>query len=481
MLHLLNAVATEGTTMAHRFAQIAFTPAVRALQAAAGSRESYAGMDADEDHNHRLGEVESAFITARDSFYMASVGETGWPYVQHRGGPAGFMKVLDAGTLGFADYAGNRQYVSMGNLGHDERVALLFMDYVHRRRLKLLGRVRLVPSHDLDTLARLEDDDYRAPVERGVLIHVEAFDWNCPQHITPRFTRAEMSSMAGNPRKEVIPTVTGPSGDPPQTPLGNGEISLVVSGIRQLTPRVRAFELRHPDGGELPPVTAGAHLRLPIRLTDGEEVLRHYSIASDPGRRDAWEIAVLRQSDTGASGAVHAGFGLGTRLRVSTPANHFTLHEDDRPAILIAGGIGITPIKAMALTLDARGTPLELHYAGRHRREMAYGEDLRRVLGARMRVYPSTEGGVMDVRAVVEDAAPDAVFYVCGPTRLMDAVLATGAAAGITPERLRFERFEAGVPDGARPVRVELGRSGRAIDVAADETILDALLTLMHL
>ena len=111
---------------------------------------------------------------------------------QHRGGPKGFMRVLDSpSTIGFADFSGNRQYVSLGNFRLNDRVALFFMDYASRRRLKLMGRIQLVPETDWETLAKLEVTGYRARVERGFLIRVEAFDWNCPQHITPRYTEAK--------------------------------------------------------------------------------------------------------------------------------------------------------------------------------------------------------------------------------------------------------------------------------------------------
>lgn len=185
--------------MAHHFARIAFTAEVRRAQAEHGSRDSYARLDEGETRNDRLGALEAGFIAARDSFYMATVNAAGWPYVQHRGGPAGFVRVLDDHTLGFADFAGNRQYVSLGNLRGDDRVSLFFMDYANRRRLKLFGRVRVVPDNDLGTLARLEDNSYRARVERGFLIRVEAFDWNCPQHITPRFTEAEWTARTQHP------------------------------------------------------------------------------------------------------------------------------------------------------------------------------------------------------------------------------------------------------------------------------------------
>ncbi len=183
--------------MGHRYAQIGWTPTVKRLQEDNGSRQRYAAMESREDYNHRLTQREASFIAGRDSFYMASVGETGWPYLQHRGGPAGFVKVLDERTIGFADYRGNRQYMSTGNLLRDERVSLFFMDYPDRRRLKMFGRVRIVDPAERDTLAQLEDPAYGARVERGFLIRVEGFDWNCPQHITPRYTLEQIEALAG--------------------------------------------------------------------------------------------------------------------------------------------------------------------------------------------------------------------------------------------------------------------------------------------
>lgn len=181
--------------MGHKFAEIAFTSEVKRVQEEQGSRASYAKMEAREDSHHVLGEVEAAFIGARDSFYMATVSETGWPYVQHRGGPAGFVKVLSEKTLGFADFRGNRQYISVGNLKSDDRVSLFFMDYSSKTRLKLLGRARQITLDDTATLEQLALPDYRARVERGLIIEVEAFDWNCPQHITSRYTSGEVDRL----------------------------------------------------------------------------------------------------------------------------------------------------------------------------------------------------------------------------------------------------------------------------------------------
>lgn len=178
--------------MGHRFAEIAFTDTVKKVQEALGSRRSYARMEASPDVHDELGPDEREFIGLRDSFYMASVSETGWPYVQHRGGPAGFVRVLDKKTIGFADFSGNRQYISVGNVMKDDRVALFFMDYRNQARLKILGRATLVTPGDEATLDRLKVQGYKARVERGFVVRIEGFDWNCPQHITQRFTLPEI-------------------------------------------------------------------------------------------------------------------------------------------------------------------------------------------------------------------------------------------------------------------------------------------------
>lgn len=432
--------------MAHSYHDIAFTPTILDLQTRAGSRDNYAAMSEGGRYAHRLTDREADFIALRDSFYMASVSESGWPYVQHRGGPRGFMKVLDERTIGFADYSGNRQYVSTGNFMHDDRVSLFFMDYPNRRRLKMLGRVRIVGPSETDVIERLEDPDYAVQIERAFLITVEGFDWNCPAHITPRFTeqeiRATVETLAEeNRRLKDELDQRAAAGDVDQV-LGNGALELVVSGVRQLTPDVRAFELRHPAGAELPPVTPGAHLKLPVRLAGGELTERHYSIASNPARRDAWEIAVLRDGrGRGGSKAVHAGYGIGTRIRIDPPENHFGLHEDQRPAVLIAGGIGITPIKAMAQALQARGADFCLHYAGRSRGDMAYRDRLERQLGERLRIYGKLDGERLDLEAVLRDAPADAIVYLCGPERLLAGVMAAARAVGFPREQIRSERF----------------------------------------
>lgn len=189
--------------MSHRYADIAFTPTIRALQEQMDSRELYARMDAIPDKFHRFRDREIDFLRQRDSFYMATVTEDGWPYIQHRGGPAGFIKVLDEQTLGFADYSGNRQYITTGNLINNTRVSLFFMDYPQRKRMKLLGRAEALTLED-ERLAQLADPDYDARIERGFLIHLAAFDWNCPQHITPRYTEQDVQQRINQAVQDVL-------------------------------------------------------------------------------------------------------------------------------------------------------------------------------------------------------------------------------------------------------------------------------------
>jgi uncharacterized protein len=179
--------------MTHNFGSLVFTPVVKALQERYGSRGPYARTEQGAASPDRLGPRESAFIAERDSFYVASVGESGWPYVQHRGGPKGFLRVIDDRTVAYADFAGNKQFISAGNVTADDRLALIMVDYPGQTRLKILGRAEILDGPAAaGWIERVADPGYEARPERVFVIHVEAFDWNCPQHITPRFTEAQI-------------------------------------------------------------------------------------------------------------------------------------------------------------------------------------------------------------------------------------------------------------------------------------------------
>jgi predicted pyridoxine 5'-phosphate oxidase superfamily flavin-nucleotide-binding protein len=181
--------------MTHRFADITFTDSVKAAQERYGSRQQNARLQNDWGPNDKLTSKEIEFIEQRDSFYLATVNEEGWPYVQHRGGPTGFLSVLGEAELTYADFRGNKQLISAGNLTNNNRCSLILMDYANRRRLKILGRMRMQDSNGsgIGQTTKRSLGDYKATVERTVFIDVVAFDWNCPQHITPRYTETEFA------------------------------------------------------------------------------------------------------------------------------------------------------------------------------------------------------------------------------------------------------------------------------------------------
>ncbi|CAE6731986.1 Pyridoxamine 5\\'-phosphate oxidase-related FMN-binding [Nitrospira defluvii] len=185
----------EGKAMARKYLHMTMTESVRRAQ------QQYYGHAAtitDVHERDPLSDAEAQFIADRDSFYLGSVSETGWPYVQHRGGPKGFLKVLDPATLAFADYRGNRQLLSTGNLFANDQVALFLMDYKNRERLKILGHARVEDVRDHSALAvRLTQGDSQPKAERIVIIEVVSYDWNCPKYITPRYSIDEVEELVG--------------------------------------------------------------------------------------------------------------------------------------------------------------------------------------------------------------------------------------------------------------------------------------------
>jgi uncharacterized protein len=182
--------------MTDRYLEIATSDAVKELQERWGSRSAHCRLESGPLTSNQLGPEEIAFIEAQDSFFLASLNDSGWPYIQHRGGPPGFLKVLGNNRLGFPDFKGNRQYLSFGNILKNPRVSLFLIDYPARTRLKIFGHAKLVEGDSLpDALRKIENDPGATPIERGIIVQVEAFHWNCPKYIVPRFTEAQVRTV----------------------------------------------------------------------------------------------------------------------------------------------------------------------------------------------------------------------------------------------------------------------------------------------
>ena len=189
--------------VSHQFvSDIAFTPAVKDVQSRLGSRNGYANMERGRGWGDRITDDLRDFIAQRDSFYLGTASADGQPYIQHRGGPPGFLRVLDDQTLTFADFSGNRQYVSVGNLSENTQAFIFLMDYANQRRVKIWGTAKVVED-DPALLERLADSEYAGNPERAFVFHVEAWDVNCPQHITQRFTREEISTEVEQLQRRV--------------------------------------------------------------------------------------------------------------------------------------------------------------------------------------------------------------------------------------------------------------------------------------
>lgn len=181
---------------------VAFTPAVKSIQARLGSRDSYHRMEEGSGWSSKITPDLEQFIAQRDSFYLGTASSDGQPYIQHRGGPPGFLRVLDDSTLAFADFTGNRQYISAGNLSENDQVSIFLMDYPNRRRVKIWGRARVIEDDD-SLLEALSDDAYAARPEREIAITVDAWDANCPQHITPRYSESEVKARLGELQERI--------------------------------------------------------------------------------------------------------------------------------------------------------------------------------------------------------------------------------------------------------------------------------------
>jgi predicted pyridoxine 5'-phosphate oxidase superfamily flavin-nucleotide-binding protein len=212
--------------MTTKYRDITFTTAVRRAQT-----EYYggAGTITNAPERDRLGEAEAEFISLRDSFYLGSISENGWPYIQHRGGPQGFLRVINETTLAFADYKGNRQLLSTGNISANNRVALFLMDYKNRERLKILGNARVQDARlHPELVVQITDPKMRRTVERLVYVEVVSFDWNCQKYITPRFSLEEVEQLVGPLRMRIVELEAALRAGKPDWPMVNQQAAHVL-------------------------------------------------------------------------------------------------------------------------------------------------------------------------------------------------------------------------------------------------------------
>ncbi|MCB1934425.1 MAG: pyridoxamine 5'-phosphate oxidase family protein [Nitrosomonas sp.] len=465
--------------MPHPYVKRLFTDPVKKVQEEYGVRELGQQLEDSPVAHDVFAERERTFIETRDSFYMATVNSEGWPYVQHRGGPKGFLRVIDNKTIAFPDFRGNDQYISMGNLRSSNKISLILMDYPNRRRLKILGYCKVVTEREnLMQVAELETEGYGYAAHRAMIVTLDSFDWNCPQHIVPRYTQAEIK--ASFPQPDIswtnlsLPTIQDVE------KFEGAVMPVEVTGICKRAENISEFILSPLNDSSITP-DAGSHIRIAVRSHDGQIKTNAYSLINGPEQNAAVHIAILRETDGGGgSRFMHDVPRVGDHLYIQPPKNDFPLVENAEHTILIAGGIGITPILSMARTLSASGDSLEIHYTARTHKSMAFKQQVADIASDNSHFYFSREEPVvrLDLEDILSEPKIGIHIYACGPKVLIDAVITIAEVKGWPKNQIHFELF--GNPlarqDSDKPIEVELRKSGKTVHVASDQSVLDVLL-----
>jgi len=262
--------------------------------------------------------------------------------------------------------------------------------------------------------------------------------------------------------------------------MARPNFNVQVAAIRQVSDRVREYLLTTIDGSPLPTYSAGSHIAVHTVSRERGLIVRHYSLIGgntlEDDARNTYRIAVQREDPARGSAHIHATFEIGTRLQIGPPTNNFPLDRRDQNVLLIAGGIGITPIFSMARSLQRRRCDYRAFYAGRHASSMAYHSELGGLAGERVRFHHSDSQGHPDIEALLQSQPRGTSVYVCGPKSMIETTHAAAARLGWAPERIRSERFTAAISGDAKPFTVRLQRSGKTVQVGSDVSILDALI-----
>jgi hypothetical protein len=401
-----------------------------------------------------LDDRQRNWIAAADTLFVASAHPGQGADASHRGGRPGFVQIVDDSRLRVPDYSGNSMFNTLGNFESYPHAGLAFLDFEQGRLLQLAGRP--VIRWDLD-------DPQQHTGGTGRFWDFEVELWR----------ESELSFQLQWELIDFSPFNPAPL-------EGEDQLVLQVVEVHQETDRTKRFRLRASDDAELPAFEPGAHL--PVSLpaaADGELFLRHYSILSDPGERAYYDIAVLRESSSrGGSRYLHDTLGSGDPLIALPPKNAFPMHRSARHSILIAGGIGITPILSMLRQHVRDRDSFELHHSAQRWSDLVFRTDIEALAGDRANFYATRESD--GSRIPLDDllAAPEADthVYVCGPRRLIVAVRDSARANGWNDEQIHFESFGAARLSDDHAITVELVRSGKSINVPADRTILESLL-----
>ena len=426
-------------------------------------RRDWKILDANEQHTatastfgKELNETQKTLIENADTLFVASAHPEHGVDASHRGGHPGFVHIINNQQLRIPDFAGNSMFNTLGNFTSYPYAGLVFIDFEHGRLLQLTGKAEIL--WDMDDPQK----------ETGGTRRYWQFDITSWQESTLpyRFAWELLDESPHIPELQRYLNV-------------NETLSLQVERIQQETDRVKSFRLRAADGNELPEVLPGAHLQLKVKLPDGSDAKRHYSLLNHPDDRSSYEIGVLKEPQgRGGSLYLHEHIQEGDVLEIQLPKNAFPMATSANHSILIAGGIGITPILSMMHALSSANLSFEMHYSARTYSGLAFRDRIERIAGDNANFYASKEpnGQRLDLKKLLATSKPGSHVYVCGPRGMINAVREGAAEQGWPSTHIHFESFGAQPLANDKAIRVHLYKSNKTVNVPADRSILDTLL-----
>jgi len=402
-----------------------------------------------------LNETQQALIKNADTLFVGSAHPSHGVDASHRGGHPGFVHIINNQQLRIPDYSGNSMFNTLGNFTSYPYAGLVFIDFDRGRLLQLTGRPEILwdaddPQGETGGTQRYWQFDITLWQESVLPYRMdwEFFDYS--PHIPEQ-------------RKAVT----------------ENKLSLIIEQIKQQSEHVKSFRLRAPDGGVLPEFQPGAHIQVKVRLPDNSQTYRHYSLLSSPDDREHYEIAVLKETDgRGGSRYMHEQINESDDIEIRPPKNEFPIVGNPDHSILIAGGIGITPILSMVHELASDKQSFELHYSSRTYEGLAFRERIEQLAGDKAHFYASREprSQRLDLEKLLSTPRTGVHIYFCGPRRMITAIRDTAEAQGWPAAQIHFESFGAQPTADDQPIHVTLARSNKTITVPANQTILEALL-----
>ncbi|MEJ2692872.1 MAG: pyridoxamine 5'-phosphate oxidase family protein [Candidatus Thiodiazotropha sp.] len=401
---------------------------------------------------------QQTWISKADTFFVASAHLDHGMDASHRGGHPGFVKLLSPQRLRIPDFIGNNMFNTLGNFTSYPHAGLVFIDFDQGKVLQLSGRPEILTRQP-------DEQSETGGTDRYWEFEIE---WWRESDLPIRIRADFVDYSPYLPKARNARSVEH-----------NHDVMLKVERTWMASPRVKCIELTSIDGMDLPPFTAGAHLKINILNKWGAKELRFYSLLSDPACRERYRIGVLVEPHgRGGSLFLHEKVQPGDTLEAVSPENNFALAPEATHSTLIAGGIGITPLMSMLYSLKAGNCSYELHYSAKSKSELAFKREIEHVAGARAHFYTSRDnsGPSLDLETLVSTPTPGTHIYVCGPYCLIQAVRDRAKTLGWPPEQIHFESFGTANTVSNLPITVTLAKSGKTVDIPSSRSILDVLL-----